>query len=209
MATPKSPFLIYENFISPKICEEIIYSLNFFEPDKNKDGKPIPMSRFHEDSGLIIFERLQQIIPNIQQHYQIEYAGTEPIEFEFLARGTTGEPHCENSNFLKKSSKWLKTRNRDISGIVFLVDYNENPPFDNEYEVYGGKLEFPQHKFGFNPVRGTLILFPSGPHFINTNAPVIFGDLYQARIQIAAQTPLLYNPQKFPGDYRTWFKGMY
>lgn len=207
MANQKCPFLIYEDFLSPKRCEFIVDSLGFYAPDTDTEGNPIKMSRHHEGSERVIFDRLESYIPNITKYYEIGYRGTEQMSFEYLAEGTVSEPVCENSNYINK--QWARTKDRDLTGILFLSDYNDNPPFDSDYEVYGGKLEFPQHGFGFNPQRGTLIVYPSGPHFINANAAILAGDLFQVRMHIAADIPYMYDPKKFPGNYKTWFRGMF
>lgn len=204
MATAKSPFLIFEDFLTPKQCEQIVDDLDFYSPDTNQDGKPIKSYKFKESCQQLIFNRFQPLIDNIVQYYETQYRGTEQITFEYFAQGTAGQPLCENSDYLRK--KWVRTKNHDLTGVVFLCDYNENVPYDGEYEVYGGKLEFPQHGFGFNPQRGTLIMYPSGPHFINATNDIICGDLVQARIHVATKTPFLYNPAKFPGNYKSWFQ---
>ena len=152
----------------------------------------------------MIFERLQPFVPNIEQYYNIKYKGTEVIDFEWFPEGSVGEAQCENSQFTP-AKKWLRNRDRDLSAILFLVDYQDQAPFDSEFEVSGGKLEFAQHDFGFVPERGTLIMFPSVPHFINATAEVLAGDLYQARFHIGAMAPFLYDPQDFPGNYTNWF----
>jgi len=203
MATPKSPFYIVEDFLSPKVCETIADGLGFCTPDSNAEGDAIKMYRFNEVFERAVFERLQPIIPDIMEHFEAEYRGTEGVVFEYIAEGTKAEPVCENSTYIKK--KWARTKDRDFTGVLFLSDYSDSPDFDPDYEVYGGKLEFPQHKFGFNPTRGVLVVFPSGPHFINANADVIAGDLIQAKLHIAASLPYLYQPANFPGDYTTWF----
>lgn len=204
---PKSPFLVYEGFLSPLLCEQIIDGLNFFSPDLNKDGKPLMMQRHHDVFEELIFNRLKQIVANIEEYYGFMYRGTEKMYFEWYSEGTTSQPKCENSNYIRK--KWVRTKDRDVSGVIFLVDYQEKIPFDSDYEVFGGKCEYPQHHFGFNPNRGTLVLFPSGPHFINATSPIIIGDLYQVRLHIAAQLPYLYSPEKFPGTFTDWFKGKF
>jgi hypothetical protein len=204
MAVARSPFMVFEDFLSPKMCESIVDELGFYSPDTDPSGAPIKMYRFNQKAEDLIFERFQQIIPQIMDHYETKYRGTEQVIFEYFAEGTVSEPLCENSNYIKK--KWVRTKDRDITAVLFLSDYNDDPPFDSDYEVYGGKLEFPQHQFGFNPQRGTLVVYPSGPHFINASAAIVSGDLHQARIHLAAAEPFLYNPQKFPGDYRSWFK---
>lgn len=205
MATPKSPFLVYEDFISPKSCEHIVADLGFYAPDLNTDGDPVKMMRHHEASEAELFEKIQALTPEVFAHFDSEYRGTERMQFEFLAEGVVSPPYCDNSQYLRK--KWVKTKDRDFTGILFLSDYSDQSPFDDDYEVYGGKLEFAQHDFGFNPQRGTLIIFPSGPHFIYANAKIIAGDLFQVKFHFAAKTPYLHQPANFPGDYRTWFNG--
>lgn len=203
MAKAKSPFMVYQHFLSPKICETVVDSLGFFSPDRNPQGKPIKMFRYHEQSEDLIFKRFEKIIPDISRYYGFDHRGTEQMTFEYLAQGTISDPLCENSNYIQK--KWLRTKDRDITCVIFLVDYNDHPPFDSDFEVYGGKLEFPQHGFGFNPEWGTMVVYPSGPHFINANAEIFAGDLVQVRFHLAGKLPYLYNPHNFPGNYLSWF----
>lgn len=203
----KSPFLVYEGFLSPLLCEQIIDGLNFFTSDVDREGKPLMMQKHHESFEDLIFKRLKHITSNIQEYYGILYRGTERMYFEWYSQNTISQPKCENSNYVRK--KWVRTKDRDISGVIFLTDYQEMVPFSGDYECFGGKLEFPQHNFGFNPNRGTLILYPSGPHFINATSAILVGDLYQVRFHIAAQLPYLYSPEKFSGTFTDWFKGKY
>ena len=199
----RSPFYVIEEFLSPLACEEIIDMLNFTVPDTDKEGHPIPSVRSHEHASGIIYERLLYALPEIQAYYEFIYKGTLPVEFEWFPEGTMNKPHAENSHFTK--GKWLRTEVKDFTGVLFMCDFQEKIPFEKDYEVYGGKLEFPQHAFGFNPVRGTMVFFPSDPHFINATTYTSVGDLYQARVHMAAQTPYLYHPEKFPGNYLQWF----
>lgn len=207
MATPKSPFLVFQNFISPKRCEGIVSSLNLFSPDTTVEGDPLMVSKSHEKSEQIIFEQFTSIIPQIEQHYYFKHKGTEEVKFEYYSQGVESKHQCENS-FWNKSKKWTRVKDRDFTCVLFLSSYQENVPFDSDFEVYGGKLEFPQHKFGFNPDRGTLIVFPSGPHFINVVAPIMYGDLFMARFHIAATMPYIYQSGEFPGNYTNWFNDL-
>ena len=206
MAISKSPFYVIRDFLSPKQCEIIVDDLGYYSPDFDKEGNPIKMMRHHQESEKLIYEKFKPLIPTLEKYYNFEHRGTEFITFEFYPEGHIPEPHCENSKWINK--KWVRTKDRDFSIILFLSDYQDNIPFDSDYEVYGGKLEFPQHKFGFNPERGTLIIFPSGPHFINAIAEINAGDLFLAKFHLAAKTPYLYQPSEFPGDYRTWFEDL-
>ena len=207
MRTPdkyRSPFFIVQEFLSPLLCEEIVDDLNFIYPDTDTEGAPVKTAKGHERSEEVIFQRFQDLVSKIEKYYDVEYRGTEPMLFEWYPEGCEGEtPHCEHSNFL--NSKWVKLRDRDFSCVLFLCDYQEKTPFDGDFEVYGGKLEFTQHRFGFNPQRGTLIAFPSGPHFINHTTPIKAGDLFQVRFHIATGKQYLYDPANFPGDYTVWF----
>ncbi len=200
---PKSPFFVVQDFISPMMCEDIVDSLEFNVPDVDKDDHPIPTIKTSEIAEQVIYERFLQLIPQLEKYYNVSYKGMERVQFEWFPQGSEGEAHAENSNFLR--GKWLRTKQRDLTAVLFLSDYQEHDQFEQEFEVYGGKLEFPQHKFGFNPQRGTLVVFPSDPHFINITSGVFIGDLFQARIQLAAQTPYIYQPRDFPGNYTMWF----
>ncbi len=204
--TPKSPFIVYQEFLSPLLCEEIIDEMDVTVPDTDPYGDPIPSIRHNKKSEKFIFDRLQQILGTIQEYYRVEYRGTEKMLFEWYPQGSTGKLTCDSCDFVGK--KWVRTRDRDITAILFLTNYNETPSFDDTYEVYGGKLEFPTHNFGFNPERGTLILFPGTPHFINAVSPVQVGDLFQIRIHIATKTPFLYQPADYPGNFFSWFPNL-
>lgn len=205
----KSPFYVVEEFLSPLLCEEIIDICDFTIPDVDISNKPLKTIKTSEQAQSIIYERLMVLLPDIQSYYDFLYKGTEPMTFEWLPEGSKGSNNnigAENSVFVR--GKWLRTKQRDITGILFLCDYQESVSFDDEYEVYGGKLEFPQHAFSFNPQRGTLVLFPSDPHFINVTSDVFVGNLFQSRIQIAADAPYFYDPEKYPGNYTQWFAGV-
>jgi hypothetical protein len=86
-----------------------------------------------------------------------------------------------------------------------LKDYNDAPPFDLKKHVYGGKLEFPVYNFGFQPQAGTMVVYPACERFISLTSPIQVGDLQFVRFHICGEGLWIYDPQKFPGDFRTWF----
>lgn len=204
MATPKSPFYIIRNFLSPLQCEATVSEAGFYDPDIDPEGNPLKMTRHVQDAEKIIYERYEPLIPKIEEYYEgYSHKGTERMSFEYYPQGCVTEPLCENSNWLKR--KWVRTKDRDISAILFLSTYNKDPDFEQDFEVYGGKLGFHNFKFSFQPERGTLIFYPSGPHFINSTSEIYAGDLFQVRFHLAGNLPYLYQPVDFPGDYRSWF----
>lgn len=200
---PKSPFLVFQNFISPKQCEIMVNQLDFGSPDVDQYNKPLKTIRHHAPSERLIFSKLQPLMGKIFAHFNCQYKGTEPMIFEFLAQQYKDNPISDNSNFIK--NKWVKTKNRDFSGVLFLSDYNNSPPLDTDYEVYGGKREYPQHGFGFKPERGTLIIHPAGPHFIHVHTMIKAGDLFQVVIFFTSKNPYIHQPKNFPGTYKNWF----
>jgi hypothetical protein len=206
MATPKSPFYVVQDFLTPKQCEMIVDALGYYESDVDKKGKPIKMMRHHSDAEKIVYGKFQTLIPTLEKYYDFVHRGTEIVTFEYHAEGVEPEAVSDNSKWVNK--KWIRTKDRDFSAVLFLSDYQEDLPFDSDYEVYGGKLEFLQHKFGFNPERGTLIVYPSSPHFINAFSQVIAGDLFVARFYMAGTMPYLYQPVDFPGNYLSWFNDL-
>lgn len=204
--TPKSPFYVVQHLISPLACEGIIDRLDVTIPDVDTEGYPLVSYRHNKTCEKIVFEQIEPLIPKFEEYYQFEYKGTERPTFEWYVEGTEDKFRCGNSEYLR--GKWVRTRSRDLTGLIFLKDYQDKVPFDEDFEVMGGKVEFPQHDFGFNPERGTMVVFPSGPHFLHRIAPIEAGELFVVRFHIAAQTPYLYQPVDFPGDYTTWFKGL-
>lgn len=200
----KSPFYVVNEFLSPYLCEEIIDIAGFNVPDADKDGEPILTVRTSERAEAIIYERLLNLMPKIEEHFGMMYKGTEPMSFEWYPEMSKGAFLCGNSQHLR--GQWLRVNNRDLAGVIFMSDYQDKLPFEQEFEVYGGKLEFVQHRFGFNPSRGTLIVFPAGPHFINITTEIYAGDLFQVRFFMSGHHQYFYQPNNFPGNYTTWFK---
>lgn len=203
--TIRSPFYIKQKFLSPLLCEEIINELDFTYPDTDPNGFPIRTMKGDERIEEIVFNKFESLIPKVKKYYNVEYRGTEPMMFEWYAQACEGEsPHCENSDYINK--KWVRVKDRDFTCITFLCDFQERTPFDRDFEVRGGKLEFVQHQFGFNPQRGTLIIFPSGPHFINNTSLIEAGDLFQIRFHFTTTKPYFFDPKKYQGTYEEWFK---
>lgn len=207
MSQGKSPFYVVEDFLSPKQADYIVDSLNFVEPDTDREDMPVMSARSSHHCESIVFNQLENIRADVEQYFDFEWKGTETMSFEFYPEEcvTGHDPQCGNSEYGGK--KWFRVNGRDFTGILFLSDYNDarSDAFDPTFEVYGGKLNFPQWGFGFNPKRGTLVIFPAYPNFINVVGPVHAGDLLQVRFHIRAEKLWPWEPKKFPGNYKTWW----
>lgn len=210
MGNKKSPFLVYQDFLSPKACQEILDMVKIGAPNLDADGFPTKLERFHTQAEEKLFSKFKDLVPEIEEHYGLTYKGTEHIVFQHFPEGIKGlaeKPHCENSHYSRK--KWVKVRDRDLTAVLWLKDYNDKVPLDPRTEVYGGKLEFPAYGFSLQPQRGTLMIYPSCPHFITATSPVLVGDSYVARFHIAADSEngaWLYQPENFPGTWQEWFE---
>lgn len=207
MSQNKSPFYVVENFLSPKQADYIVDALNIVEPDTNSDDEPIKSTRFSHHCESVVFNLLEGLKPEVEQYYDFKWKGTELMSFEFFPEECANgmEPTCSNAVYAGR--KWLRNKNRDFTGVIFLSDYNDSSDdkFDPNYEVFGGKLQFPQYGFSFQAQRGTMVIFPAGPNFIHALSPIQAGDLYMVRFHICAEKLWPYDPKKFPGNYKTWF----
>jgi hypothetical protein len=204
----KSPFKIYQNFISTDECDSIAKTVRV-PPTLDDQGVPMAMERFHAPSEKPLFEKFKTLIPEIESHYEgFKYRGTEHLVFQqFPANGKDGEkPHCENAVFKRK--KWIRVKDRDLTGILWLKDYQESPPFNIETQVLGGKLEFPVYNFGFQAQRGTLVIYPACERFISLTTQILVGELQCVKFHICGENLWLYDPALYPGDFRTWFSNV-
>lgn len=202
----RSPFFVIENFLSPKTSDQIVDALNIQEPDTDAQGNPIRSIRFSHHCESIVFNRLDDIREEVEQYFDFEWKGTQAMTFEFYPEDCRDglQPMCSNSVYSNR--KWIRNKNIDFTGVIFLSDYNAGTDaFDPNFEVFGGKLQFPQHKFSFNPTRGSLVIFPGGPHFIHSTSSIQAGDLFMVRFHITAKVPWNYDPKMFPGNFSSWF----
>jgi hypothetical protein len=202
----KSPFLVFQHLIEPAVCDQIARTVRV-EPLKNDDDTLQSTERYHPESEITIFEKFQPLIPALEEHYTgFNYRGTEHLVFQQfpITNGNPAEePHCENAVFKRK--RWLRVKDRDLTGILWLKDYQEAPPFDVKTQVLGGKLEFPVYNFGFQAQKGTMVIYPACERFISLTSAILVGELQCVRFHICGEGLWIYNPDDYPGDFRTWF----
>ena len=213
--TIRSPFLIYPEFISPKKCQEIVSQITVSAPNFDVDGNPLKMERHHLEVEDFLYSKLKTKINDIEDRYDSSFKGAEKMVFQFYPenqKAPAESPGCENSRFIRK--KWVKVKDVDLVGFLWLKDYNDQAPLDPRTEVYGGKLEFPAYNFSFTPQAGTLVIFPAGPHFITAISPVLIGNLYQVKMNLCISPDdgsgmWMYDPKRYPagksGFIQSWF----
>jgi hypothetical protein len=210
----KSPFLIVQDFLSPLTCERLLNDNLVKAPDVNPDGDPIKLERHVDLWEKHIVEQFRGIVDQLEERYDCQYRGLERPLLQYYpenAKAPAEPPGCENSRYVRR--KWVKVADVDLVGYVWLKDFNSQPPLDPRHEVFGGKLEFPVYNFSLVPQRGTLVLFPAGPHFITVISPVLVGDLYQLKLRVSVRAKngglWLYQPANFQGTWQEWFEGYF
>lgn len=183
--------------------------MNSMAPNMDADGNPMKIERTNLEWEQDIVERFQEVKEEIETRYDATYRGLEAPLFQLYpenAKFPAEQPGCENARYLRK--RWVKVKDVDLVGFVWLKDFNSNVPLDPRTEVYGGKLEFPAYNFSLVPQRGTLVMFPAGPHFITVISPILYGSLPQIKLTVSIKEKnggmWFYQPGQFPGKWSDW-----
>lgn len=196
----KSPFLIQEAALSNKVCDQILFDLQNFED-------MTPLSEPHQISDEVTTDLLMDYAPAwknmISSYYGVDVAKVESIELWNIPEGFDYKANCDNSKFY--NNVWIRTSPVDFTSLIFLQNTAEHAPVDIRYELFGGRYEFPQYNFGFNPTTGVMITHPSDPHFINGFSTPLGADLFVIKIKYSCKDLYLHDPKQFPGDIACWF----
>jgi hypothetical protein len=113
MVNPNSPFYIVQDFISPLLCEQMVDMLDMIEPDLDKDQNPQLTIKSNDVLEKVIYDYVQGAMPQIEQHYNVEYRGMKPVEFKWYPEDFEGENEftCENATY-NSNKNWVKNKNR-------------------------------------------------------------------------------------------------
>ena len=205
----RPPFLIVPELLSPLSCEEVVGEVGFdlptYDPITNKAVKTVTMNKV---AGEFLSDILEERVMNlIDAHFGVEVEAIDSTLFEWYPEGHVTQPAAPEVHKLI-GGQWTRSGEADFIGVLFLMDYHDGKsgPIDTDYEVYGGKLEFPNFKFGFNPKAGTLVVYPAASNFANATTTTEIGELYQVRFYIRTTLPYTYDPRNFSGNHTTWFR---
>lgn len=201
----KPPFLVLTDVISPMMAETITDCVHFNPPDELPDEKLSRVSVFDEDFDLKISTILESYLPKINNHFGVDIKTIEPISIEKIQTGAYIP--IQNEGYELLENKWCKTKPWDFTAIIFLTSVTDDlSTFDDLSECYGGKLEFFNFRFGFNPMVGTMVVFPTDPRFCNATSLVSGGELFQIRCHLSCKQIYIHDPKNFPGTHLTWFR---
>lgn len=208
-----SPFHVVEDFISPANCERLIQEFGISVPSLAEDGRPLKNERILKEADVtkLIQNAILENGQDIQDRYDGKIVGMQTPHFQqyFEDPKNPGEKHgCESHQFKRKA--WTPVKDVHLVGYIWLKDYGAGVPMDPRTEVYGGKLEFPAYNFSLVPARGTMVMFPAGPHFITAVSPILVGSLEVIKFSIKLTSHddglWVYQPSNFGGTYTDWFE---
>ena len=203
----KNPFIVIPNFLSPLEVDNILMSLPVLDPDTDDKGRPLKTIYTLGPATLNIYDKLEKLADTnlFDKHYDTEIAEFADCRVEWYPENCVQEPvNCDNCKAVN-ARNWKRINSYDFTCVIFLKEYNNKPNFDPEFEVYGGKMEFLNHQFGFTPKIGTAIFFPSCEYFLNSTQSPLAGDMHQIRLFMKSIHPYFYNPNNFKGNFRSWF----
>lgn len=190
----------------------MVSALQHTLPNTDQQGNPTVTMKGNRLWEMRTLPQFQEFLPEVEDYYGFATKTTTPFVFEWYPTGYPGQKaSSEGFKYMKKrgqGAKWTKVKDYDFTVAIFLSEFNDDSNFDDMYECRGGKLEFPTHDFGFNPTRGTMVIYPCRPNFVNAVSPVELGDMNMIRFHIIATEEYEYNMDDFPGGYKEWFAGL-
>jgi hypothetical protein len=205
----KSPFIVVKEVLSPLQCEDMVKRLKHTSPNLNQLGIPTVTYKANNLSEIRISPIVEQLIPVIEQHYDVKIKSKTTPMFEWYPEGyQNNKATSEGYRRITKRGKkpvWQRVKNYDFTILTFLNDYNNETDFDEQFEFRGGKLEFPTHGFGFNAERGTVLIFPTRPNFAHAITNITAGNLNIIRSHLITDSEFEYNMDDYTGSYKDWF----
>ena len=107
----------------------------------------------------------------------------EPPQVLNYSIGGRYRPHADNEHWVRDTSQWVRSLERDYSLLLYLNDGYE-----------GGSLYFPNFKWAIQPKRGMLVSFPSDHRYLHGAAPLISGTRIAVASWAKAKNPQLFDP---------------
>jgi len=190
----KSPFLIQQNFIPQKICQEIVDLTLDISNETKVYSEPLSHNYINIHNSFLEAQ--------IGSHFNTKIINSI-ISLDSYTESYIPEFTCAST--VRKNNMWFRNKDYDFETVIFLKSFLETPPIDTNFEVYGGKLEFPSFGFGLNPERGTSVTFPCVPNFLNAISEIKIGKLDVLRIFHRSDTMYIYESDQFKGTYIDWF----
>ncbi len=182
-----------KDFLDHNFCDELCKEISeaprkqgtFVEQGSNEEivdeniKKRFEVTRFPEVLNRTIVEKLQNLMPQIADHYDLDLKAIQPPKYSIYETGDYYKMHVD-SNLQENAADFL--RQRKVSVIVFL---NEESSVEKEGSYCGGNLTF--HglikneifgKFGYPLVSEPGMLITFLPDMAHEVTPVTFGSRY-------------------------------
>lgn len=182
----KSPFFVVKSFVSPMVCETIVDRLFDKQVRYAKNGRVVIDD---DNTTNEIYKRFIPVIKSIEEYFDYQNMGVD-IDIERYFTGSDEFSFLTHKDFKTKQT-------HAFEGLLFLSDYQETPPLELEYEVYGGKVKFTSWNFRVLPNRGNMIIFPKNIRFKHIITPVEVGNLFLIRLKLKSTKRWIYEKSKY------------
>lgn len=199
----KSPFILLEDAIHLKACNDIIASLNHSIPNYMNEKVALTI-KFNKLEELRLQPLIDDLLDYAEPYYGFDTQSISTFMFEWYPEGYSHKPISSDS-YTYFNGQWIKSREIDFTILIFLSNSVTSNLNDRDIQHVGGGLQFPTHGFTLHPKSGDVLMFPADNHFLNTVSDIDLGNMNMIRVLITAKNDYKYDRQKFPGTFKTWF----
>ncbi|NVJ54051.1 MAG: 2OG-Fe(II) oxygenase [Campylobacteraceae bacterium] len=179
------PFLIIKDFLSPKICDELIQSIkkeeDFIDAKikkenylnyTNKSIRKTKIYKLNDEYKSIYKKRFLAIQKQIEDYFSLALTISTKVQVLEYLEGSFYKAHSDDSNMLMKDEELIGFKNvavnRKLTTVFFASSCSEKENFNT---FSGGELLFnflfdkEGNPIKYKPKAGEMIVFFSNPYF--------------------------------------------
>jgi len=189
----------WHDFLTPETCERLCAFIDRHLIDQRDEGNRLQVVWQTEISAsdpdqALVEEVRETVVAEARRVFGIEGLMGEPVALHRMEPGTAHTEHADNADYVCpthgghfwgdedcREGAWIEMSDRghrQVSAVLYL-----NASFR------GGRLVFPQHRIGFQPRTGLLLLFPGNRFFLHRVAPITEGTRYFMAIWMYVPAP--------------------
>ena len=179
------PFLIIKDFLSQKICDELIISVKK-EDDyidakikkenyinyTNKNIRKTKIYKLNDEYKSIYTKRFLEVQKDIEDFFSLALTTSTKVQVLEYVKGSFYKAHSDDSNMIFKDNELVGFKNiavnRKLTTVFFASSCDEKESFNT---FSGGELIFnflydeKGNKIRYKPKAGEMIVFLSNPYF--------------------------------------------
>jgi len=203
ISTTDSPILQITDFISPLLCEELLYTLPLTNPSVDSFNRPI----ITEINSLVVHrhikDRISPLLQLVNDKYQVNSISYTPPIVNWLSDGVKQHAKQDNVIYDIQNGIWYKKeKNKSFSVIVFLT--NSISGTLDTGDVYGGNIKFHSFSYDVIPEMGKMLVIPCAPQFIHSISKILFGNMVFVKFCINTSQEYTYSNDNFSVVSAKW-----